>query len=119
MTACSQSFYTRLERRNKGGDVTQRKLAVVPDGAKSKRAPRKPATLKAATARSERVLLEAMRSRLAAEIDGGVPAHALAPLMRQLRELDKEIRHMAAKSEGDEVGRAADTDDSGWRAEAL
>jgi hypothetical protein len=99
--------------------VTQRNLSVVPAGAKPKRPQRKPATLKAATARSERVLLEAMRSRLAAEIDGGVPTHALAPLMRQLRELDKEIRHMAAKSEGDGVGQAADTDDDGWRAEAL
>jgi hypothetical protein len=98
--------------------VTQR-LAVVPDGAKPKRPARKPATLKAATSRSERVLLETMRSKLAAEIDGGVPAHALAPLMRQLRELDKEIRHMAAKSEGDEVGQAADTADAGWRSEAL
>lgn len=55
-----------------------------------------PRTLDEAAGGSERTLLVAMRSRVAREIDSGVPAHALAALVRQLRELDREIRALEA-----------------------
>lgn len=68
----------------------------------------KPKTLKVAVDASERELLVAMRARVAAEIDGGVPAHALAGLMRQLRELDREIRLIDAReAESGDVDDAA------------
>ena len=40
-----------------------------------------------------------MRRKVATVIEAGVPAHALAPLMRQLRDLDKAIRALDAASE--------------------
>lgn len=42
-----------------------------------------------------------MRDKIAAEIEGGVPPHTLAPLMRQLREIDKEIRALDLRNEQD------------------
>lgn len=92
--------------------ATKRTLSVVKEGAtpppKPKRQP--PRTIKAAVAedRTERDLLVAMRSKVAAEIDAGVPAHALAPLMRQLREFDKEIRALDARD--DEAGEEQRSD---------
>ena len=59
----------------------------------------KPTTIKAATECSELDLLIAMRDKISTEIDGGVPPHTLAPLMRQLRDLDKEIRSLAAREQ--------------------
>ncbi len=59
----------------------------------------KPATIKAATECSELELLIAMRDKISSEIDSGVPPHTLAPLMRQLRDLDKEIRSLAAREQ--------------------
>lgn len=70
--------------------------AVAPDEKPSKQ---KPATIKAAVEAPERDLLVALRTKVAAEIDAGVPAHTLAPLMKQLRELDKEIRAMDARDQ--------------------
>jgi hypothetical protein len=51
-----------------------------------------PNSLKDAAEQSERALLVRMRTTIAVEIDNGVPAHALASLIRQLRDVDKEIR---------------------------
>lgn len=92
-----------------------RKLSVVTD----ETPPAKPTTIKAAAEMSERQLLAAMRTRVATEIDAGVPAHALAPLMRQLRELDKEIRAIDSRAGGDDIGEAASTPDADFRPEAL
>jgi len=60
-----------------------------------------PATLAEAVGCSERALLVAVRRKLAAELDAGVPPAYLAPISRQLREVDKEIRALdaAAKKE--------------------
>lgn len=78
--------------------------------------PRRPRTLKAAAEMSERDLLVAMRTKVAADIDAGVPSHALAPLIRQLRDLDKDIRLIDAEQNegGDDVSKAAATPDVPW-----
>lgn len=91
------------------------KLSVVTD----ETPPPAPKTIKAAAEMSERQLLAAMRTRVATEIDAGVPAHALAPLMRQLRELDKEIRAIDSRDGGDDIGEAASTPDEKFSSEAL
>jgi len=57
-------------------------------------APEPPKSLVEAVDRSERELLVAMRQKVASELDGGVPGHAFAALMKQLRELDRDIRAM-------------------------
>ena len=75
-------------------------------------APRPPAkSLKEAADRGERELLVSMRNAISDAVTDGVPAHALAPLMRQLREIDKEIRafDMRAKEESGDAG--GDVDD--------
>lgn len=83
------------------------KLSVVPADAKAVESPR---TLSEAVKRTERDVLVTMRARLAAEIDGDIPPHTLAPLVRQLREIDKDIRllDLKAKQEGAEDGVSPD-----------
>ena len=68
-------------------------------------------SLKEAAEAGERDLLVAMRHRIMSEIDGGPAAHTIAPLMRQLREIDKEIRALDARAsqERTDGGRSADT----------
>jgi hypothetical protein len=53
-----------------------------------------------------------MRTKIAAEIDNGVPPHTLAPLTRQLRDIDKEIRLLDQRREEEarEDGVSADED---------
>lgn len=77
-------------------------------------------TLKAAADSSERDLLVMMREKISDEIGNGVPPHTLAPLMRQMREIDKEIRAIdqRAKHEAEEDGDENVTDEA-WDEEAL
>lgn len=95
------------------------KLTVVTEETATASRKRKPTTIKAAAELSERELLVAMRSRVASEIDSGVPAHALAPLMRQLRDLDREIRSIDSRAGGDDLGEAAGTPDAKFDPTAL
>lgn len=74
-----------------------------------------PKTIKEAAELGERALLVAMRAKVAAEIDAGVPAHALAPLMRQLRDVDKEVRLLDSRDE-QEATRSGPTADEKWTA---
>jgi hypothetical protein len=69
-----------------------------------------PLTIRAALDASEKDFLVALRSKVASEIEAGVPAHALAPLMRQLREFDKEIRALVAREALEEGRQAVVTD---------
>jgi hypothetical protein len=53
----------------------------------------------------------AMRDRIAADLDDGVPARDLASLSKRLLEITKEIEAIDAASSGDRVGHAAGTPD--------
>jgi len=86
------------EKTAKEVTAMTRKLTVVTEATAAPKS-KAPATIKAAVESGERELLVAMRCKVAAEIDAGVPPHTLAPLMRQLRELDKEIRAIDAREE--------------------
>lgn len=85
--------------------------AVDDDGGLEPSRPIKRKTLKEAAESGERDLLVAMRHRIMSEIDAGPAAHTIAPLMRQLREIDKEIRALDARSqqERNDGGHSADT----------
>lgn len=97
-----------------------RNLSVVTNATpKPKAKARKPATIKAAAEMSERDLLVTMRTRVATEIDGGVPAHTLAPLMRQLRDLDKEIRALDAREDQGAEVDAAEVEDGTFDAASV
>lgn len=72
-----------------------------------------PMSLKAATEKSERQLLVTMRAKIAGEIDGGVPPHTLAPLSRQLLDIDRQIRQLDLHSVEDARASAhGDVDDT-------
>lgn len=86
------------------------KLKVVTEGAVTEKSP--PKTINEAVGRSERDLLVALRKKAAAEIDAGVPPHTLAPLMRQLRDLDKEIRALDARADDEPAAKGGKVDDS-------
>lgn len=75
-------------------------LRAVGPGEKAPAKP--PKTIVEAVEMDERALLVALRKKAAAEIDGGVPAAYLAPVMRQLRELDKAIRALDDREEQEE-----------------
>ena len=80
--------------------------------------PAAPKTLKDAVDVSERALMVTIRAKIAAEIDAGVPPHTLAPLTRQLRDIDKEIRLLdqRAKEAAEEDDVSAD---EAWDDQAL
>lgn len=65
----------------------------------------------AASCGTRRDLLVAMRDRIAADLDEGVPARDLASLSKRLLEITKEIESIDAASSGDRVGKAAHTPD--------
>jgi len=91
------------------------KLKVVTD---EDAPPPPPKSLKDAVDVSERALLVTIRAKIATEIDGGVPPHTLAPLTRQLRDIDKEIRLLDQRAEQEAV-ESVDADDEAFDAEAL
>jgi hypothetical protein len=64
------------------------KLKVVTDGDVAPA----PTNLKEAVESTERAVLVMIRAKIADELDSGVPPHTLAPLTRQLRDIDREIR---------------------------
>jgi hypothetical protein len=60
---------------------------------------------------SERETLVILRRKVAAQIDEGAPVHALANLVRQFRQLDKDIRALDAAAA--EFHDGEDDDDGG------
>ncbi len=100
-----------------------RALSAVQSGGRKTAGPRRrlPRTLKAAVKLDERDLLVALRNRLATEIDGGVPAHTLAGLVKQLRDLDKDIRLLDARAlvEAEEQMKESRRGDRPWDAAAI
>lgn len=77
-----------------------------------------PKTIAEAVERDERTLLVALREKVAAEIDAGVPPAYLAPVMRQLREIDKAIRSLDAVGGEDSI-RGGQVDDQSFDASAI
>lgn len=61
-----------------------------------------------------RDLLEALRDKIAQEIDSGVPARDLSSLSRRLLEIEHELDGVLAEEEGDDIGEAASTPDEEW-----
>lgn len=82
-------------------------------------APAAPMTLKSATEKSERQLLVTMRAKIAGEIDAGVPPHTLAPLSRQLLEIDKQIRQIDARARQETTANANGPVDDSFDAAAI
>jgi hypothetical protein len=62
-----------------------------------------------------------LRHKLAVQLDEGVPTHALATLVRQLRDVDKDIRAIDARAalatEDDDEGEGRSR--PGWDESAL
>lgn len=87
------------------------KLSVVPPGAKAPN--REPKTISEALTGSSRDVLAAMRKALAKKLDDGeVSSNAIASAYKELRELDRLIRSIDARTQedggvGDEAEDAA------------
>lgn len=89
--------------------MAKAKLSVVSDEVAEDKPP---TAVRAAADHSERAFLVALRDRLSKEIDAGVPPAYLAPISRQVRDIDREIRSLdaAAKQEA-EAGDVPDDED--------
>ena len=59
-------------------------------------------------------LLTALRDTISREIDTGVPARDLAALSRRLIDIAAELDGERARTDGDEIGDAADMEDAAW-----
>ena len=79
--------------------------------------PVSPKSVRDAAEHSERALLVALRTKIAADIDAGVPPHTLAPLSRQIREIDREIRALDQRAA--EEGDGAEAEDAAFDASAV
>ena len=85
------------------------------DGGKSKaKTSRRPRTVKSAAGKSRRELLTALRDKIAADIDSGVPARDLASLSKRLLDISKELDDLSAAQDGDDISEAAATPDEQW-----
>jgi hypothetical protein len=101
-----------------------RKFAPVTDHPTGRRGRCKPETLVSAVEGSERDMLVALRSKVAARLDADdLPVHALAQLVRQFRSLDREIRaidaRVAAAAEQVADDQADGDAQAGWDESAL
>lgn len=96
-----------------------RKLASVPDGAVAEVVP-PPTKVKDAADHSERAFLVALRTTIANDIDNGVPPAYLAPLARQVKEIDREIRALDARlAEERNAEHDGPTEDEAFDASAI
>ena len=67
-----------------------------------------------AAGEGRRALLTALRDRIAADIDAGVPARDLASLSKRLLDISAELDQVSTAEDGDDISRAADTPDEPW-----
>lgn len=67
-----------------------------------------------AAGQSRRALLVALRDRIAADIDDGVPARDLASLSKRLLDISAELDAVSAAEDGDAISEAAETPDEAW-----
>lgn len=74
----------------------------------------RPLTVQAAARQSTRDLLVALRDKIAADIDVGVPARDLASLSKRLLEIAEQIGELDQADESDDVTDAAATPDESW-----
>lgn len=81
--------------------------------------PDPPKNLRDAAEASERDLMVMMRTKIATTIDAGVPPAYLAPLSRQLREIDREIRMLDEKAEQEAAEDAAASERRTWDPQAI
>jgi hypothetical protein len=58
-------------------------------------------------------LLRALRDRIAADIDAGVPARDLASLSKRLLDISKELDDLEGAAD-DDISAAASTPDEAW-----
>jgi hypothetical protein len=79
----------------------------------------KPTSILDAGRGDEMTLLVALRDNLAREIDKGVPAHALRGIVSEIRDLDRSIRALEVRQDGDDLTDATRTDDAAFDAAAL
>lgn len=75
---------------------------------------RAPRSVLSAAKRSQRTLLEALRNKIAKEIDEGVPARDLASLSKRLLEINQELDALEKVEDGDDVTVAAEMPDEAW-----
>lgn len=78
-----------------------------------------PKNLQEAAESSERALLVMMRAKATREIDNGVPPAYLAPIMRQIRDIDREIRLIDEKARQEAEEDAAVAERRTWDPEAI
>ena len=67
-----------------------------------------------AAASSRRALLEALRDKIASDIDVGVHPRELASLSKRLLDIARELDDVAAAEDGDTISAAAVTPDEQW-----
>ncbi len=90
------------------------KLASVTEHPAAKKPPAAPRSLRAAVTGSERDVLVALRSKLAARIDAGdVATHAFGELVREFRKCDEKVRSIDAAAAAAEAEQDDDDDDDG------
>ncbi|MBF6285400.1 hypothetical protein [Nocardia cyriacigeorgica] len=69
------------------------------------------ATIRDAAQGSELDLLCALRDKIAGDLDDGVPPHAVARLVGELRSIDERIRELGNLDQGSVI---AETPDEAW-----
>lgn len=75
-------------------------------------ATRRKLSISQAARRGKRELLEAMRDKVAAQLDEGVPARDLASLTKRLLEIEEELEAVIVEEQGDVIGDATQIPDA-------
>lgn len=86
---------------------------------KNERGKAKPKTILEAVQADEMTALVALRDQLAREIDKGVPAHALRGLVAEIRDLDRSIRALEVREDGDDITEATRLPDAAFDSASL